>query len=60
MGCPVNGIQEAGRADVGIAGAYDSGILFRKGEVVRTVPQAEIKDALIAEIEKIIAEKHAQ
>lgn len=57
MGCPVNGIQEAGRADVGIAGSYDSGILFRHGEIVRTVPQNEIKDTLIAEIEKIIQEK---
>ena len=60
MGCPVNGIQEAGRADVGIAGSYDSGILFRHGEIIRTVPQNEIKDALIAEIERFIAEKHAQ
>lgn len=60
MGCPVNGIQEAGRADVGIAGSYDSGILFRKGEIIRTVPQKEIKDALIAEIESIIKEKHAK
>ena len=58
MGCPVNGIQEAGRADVGIAGSYDSGILFRKGKIIRTVPQNEIKDALIAEIENIIQEKH--
>ncbi len=57
MGCPVNGIQEAGRADIGIAGSYDSGILFKHGEIIRTVPQAEIKDALIAEIEKFIAEK---
>lgn len=57
MGCPVNGIQEAGRADVGIAGSYDSGILFRKGKIIRTVPQNEIKDALIAEIENIIQEK---
>ena len=58
MGCPVNGIQEAGRADVGIAGSYDSGILFRKGKIIRTGPQNEIRDALIAEIESIIKEKH--
>ena len=45
MGCPVNGIQEAGRADIGVAGGYDSGLLFRKGEVIRRVPQNEIKDA---------------
>lgn len=58
MGCPVNGIQEAGRADVGIAGGYDSGILFRKGKVVKTVPQEEIRDALVEEIQEIIKEKH--
>lgn len=58
MGCPVNGIQEAGRADVGLAGGYDGGILFSHGKTLRTVPQAEIKEALIAEIEKFIAEKH--
>lgn len=59
MGCPVNGIQEAGRADVGIAGAYDSGILFSHGEIIRTVPQNEIKNALISEIENFIKNKHA-
>lgn len=52
MGCPVNGIQEAGRADIGIAGSYDSGILFKHGEILRTVPQAEIYDALVEEIQK--------
>lgn len=54
MGCPVNGIQEAGRADIGIAGGYDSGILFRNGKTIRTVPQDQIKDTLIEEIEKMI------
>ena len=58
MGCPVNGIQEAGRADIGIAGSYDSGILFKHGKILRTVPQAEIYDSLVEEIQKFIAEKH--
>ncbi len=57
MGCPVNGVQEAGRADVGIAGSKDSGILFRHGEIVRTVPQNEIRTALINEIETILKER---
>ena len=57
MGCPVNGVQEAGRADIGIAGAKDAGILFKKGEIIRTVPQNEIKQTLIQEIEKMIAER---
>lgn len=60
MGCPVNGIQEAGRADIGIAGSYDSGILFKHGKILRTVPQAEIYDALVEEIQKFIVEKHMQ
>jgi (E)-4-hydroxy-3-methylbut-2-enyl-diphosphate synthase len=54
MGCPVNGIQEASRADVGVAGGHDSAILFRKGKVVRTVPQEQIKEALIHEIEDFL------
>lgn len=57
MGCPVNGIQEAGRADIGIAGAKDGGILFRNGEILRTVPTDELYDALVNEINVILAEK---
>ena len=56
MGCPVNGIQEASRADVGIAGGKDSGLLFRKGEIVKTVPQSELVHALKEEIQKILKE----
>ncbi|MBQ6593251.1 MAG: flavodoxin-dependent (E)-4-hydroxy-3-methylbut-2-enyl-diphosphate synthase [Solobacterium sp.] len=54
MGCPVNGIQEASRADIGVAGGYDSAILFRKGQIIRTVPQAEILEALQEEIRKML------
>ena len=49
-------LQEASRADVGIAGGYDSGILFRHGERVRTVPQDELLDALKAEILRMVNE----
>ncbi len=56
MGCPVNGVQEASRADVGIAGGSKGGLLFRKGEVIRTVPQNELASALKAEIEAILRE----
>lgn len=56
MGCPVNGMQEASRADVGVAGGYETGMLFRKGKLVRSVPQAELADALKNEIQKIIHE----
>lgn len=59
MGCPVNGMQEASRADVGVAGGYEIGMLFRKGKLIRKVPQAELAEALKAEIEKIVAEEKA-
>jgi len=54
MGCAVNGPGEARAADVGIAGGRGEGILFRNGEIVRKVPEAEMFDALVAEIEKLI------
>ncbi|MBR3348917.1 MAG: flavodoxin-dependent (E)-4-hydroxy-3-methylbut-2-enyl-diphosphate synthase [Solobacterium sp.] len=57
MGCPVNGMQEASRADVGVAGGYEIGMLFRKGKLIRKVPQAELTAALKAEIEEIISEQ---
>ena len=53
MGCPVNGIQEASRADIGVAGGYESAILFKKGQAIRTVPQTEILSALKEEILKM-------
>lgn len=54
MGCPVNGIQEASRADVGIAGGHEGGILFRHGEIIKTVPQEELLQALKDEINDMI------
>ncbi len=53
MGCVVNGPGEARDADVGIAGGKGGGLLFRKGEPVRTVPESRLVDALIEEIEKL-------
>ena len=47
MGCVVNGPGEAREADIGIAGGRESGLLFRKGKVVRRLPQAELADALV-------------
>ena len=54
MGCVVNGPGEAREADVGIAGGRGEGLLFRHGEVVRKVPENEMVDALLAEVDKII------
>jgi (E)-4-hydroxy-3-methylbut-2-enyl-diphosphate synthase len=53
MGCVVNGPGEAREADIGIAGGDGTGILFKKGEVVKTVPQEDLLDVLLEEIEKM-------
>lgn len=53
MGCAVNGPGEAAAADVGIAGGKGEGLLFRKGQVIRKVPQEQLVDALMAEIDSL-------
>jgi len=53
MGCVVNGPGEARGADVGIAGGRGAGVLFRHGEVVRTVPEDELLSSLLAEIDRM-------
>lgn len=53
MGCAVNGPGEAAAADIGIAGGKGEGLLFRKGEILYKVPQENLVDALMAEIEKL-------
>jgi (E)-4-hydroxy-3-methylbut-2-enyl-diphosphate synthase len=56
MGCIVNGPGEAKEADVGIAGGQGQGILFRKGEIIRKVPEEELIETLFIEIEKLLSE----
>jgi len=56
MGCVVNGPGEAREADVGIAGGKGEGLLFRHGEIVRKVPENELADALVEEVEKMAEE----
>lgn len=51
MGCVVNGPGEAREADFGIAGGKGFGLLFRKGRLVRKVPEDELLDALLKEIQ---------
>lgn len=51
MGCAVNGPGEAREADLGIAGGAGEGLVFRKGEIVRKVPESELLSALKEEIE---------
>lgn len=53
MGCVVNGPGEAREADIGVAGGIGEGILFRRGEIIGRVPESEMIDALIAEIQKL-------
>ena len=58
MGCVVNGPGEAREADIGLAGGRDKGILFRKGEVFRTVKgQDALLSAFLEEIDKLLAEQ---
>ena len=52
MGCIVNGPGEASAADLGIAGGKGEGMIFRRGEMLRKVPQDRLIDALMEEIEK--------
>ena len=60
MGCVVNGPGEARGADVGIAGGKGEGLVFRKGEILRKVPECELVPELFKEIDKIIEERKNQ
>lgn len=53
MGCVVNGPGEASDADVGVACGRGVGMVFRHGEVIRKVPEDQIVDALMEEIDRL-------
>lgn len=57
MGCVVNGPGEAKEADIGIAGGKGEGLVFRKGEILKKVPENELLSALFQEIDKILEEE---
>ena len=57
MGCVVNGPGEAREADIGIAGAKGEGIIFKKGEIIRRVPEEKLVDELMSEIGKIVSNR---
>ncbi len=57
MGCVVNGPGEAAEADIGIAGGKGSGMLFKKGQVVRKLKEAEFISVLFTEIDILTGEK---
>lgn len=54
MGCAVNGPGEAREADIGIAGGIKEGLLFKKGEIIKKVPQEEIVECLKKEILEMV------
>jgi (E)-4-hydroxy-3-methylbut-2-enyl-diphosphate synthase len=56
MGCVVNGPGEAAEADIGIAGGKGTGMLFKKGKIVRKINEEEFIPVLLAEIEKMTAD----
>lgn len=53
MGCAVNGPGEAREADIGVAGGNGYGLIFKKGEILRKLPENELLDALMEEIDKL-------
>ncbi|MCD8091259.1 MAG: flavodoxin-dependent (E)-4-hydroxy-3-methylbut-2-enyl-diphosphate synthase [Clostridiales bacterium] len=53
MGCAVNGPGEAREADIGIAGGNGMGIIFKKGEIIRSVAEDRLVDELMKEIDKL-------
>ena len=56
MGCVVNGPGEAREADLGVASGNGKGQIFVRGEVIKTVPEAQIVETLIEEAMRLAAE----
>jgi len=53
MGCVVNGPGEAREADIGIAGGHGTGIIFKKGELFKKLPEEELLPAFLEELRKM-------
>ncbi len=53
MGCVVNGPGEAREADLGIAGGIGEGLLIRKGEIIKKVPEKDLLPALKEELDRL-------
>ena len=60
MGCVVNGPGEAKEADLGVAGGIGEGLLIRKGEIVKKLPESELLPALKSELDRMVEEKKAK
>ena len=53
MGCVVNGPGEANAADIGVAGGKGCGVIFKKGEIIAKLPENQLLDRLVEEVEKM-------
>jgi (E)-4-hydroxy-3-methylbut-2-enyl-diphosphate synthase len=60
MGCEVNGPGEARVADIGVAGGKGIGLIFKRGEVIRKVPESEIRVVMREEVDKFLEERKAE
>jgi (E)-4-hydroxy-3-methylbut-2-enyl-diphosphate synthase len=60
MGCVVNGPGESRDADVGLAGGKGKGVIFRKGEPIRTVPEGQFLDAVLKEVASLLPPNEAK
>lgn len=54
MGCVVNGPGEAKEADIGVAGGRGQGVFFKKGKIIKKLPERELADVLIKELKKMV------
>lgn len=59
LGCAVNGIGEGMEADIGIAGGREAGLLFKKGKIVGKIPEKDLLNVLLAEVDALVAERRA-
>ena len=60
MGCVVNGPGESREADVGLAGGKGKGVLFRKGQVIKTVPEDQFLNAVLKEVASLLPPAEAK
>ena len=60
MGCVVNGPGESRDADIGLSGGRGKGVIYKRGQFLRTVPEAEFLDAVLKEVAALLPEAEAQ
>lgn len=60
MGCVVNGPGESREADIGLAGGRGKGIIYRKGRIIRTVPEDQFLEEVLKEVASILPEHEAR